>query len=110
MHRIVFGLIVVSGLSFMSFAGDGHKCGLHKTGDKAEVSCKHEKKCSADLEACKKKCDSDVKCIEKCEQECKKQCKMKKEKTAGKAVGTERSEMTLKPQTTCPVMGGAIDK
>lgn len=104
------GLILVVGLSVVAFAGDGHKCDVHKKGDKADVRCDHKKKCAADLEACKKKCDSDQKCIKKCEQYCKKHCKINKKMDTKEAAKTTDAKKAMKPQTTCPVMGGAIDK
>ena len=75
MKLFIAAVLLISGLNATSFAGEGHKCGLHKKGEKGEVHCKHEKKCVADLEACKKKCAGDEACIKKCDEKCKKECK-----------------------------------
>lgn len=107
MGKLLQVMILISGLSFVSFAGEGHRCALHKKHEKSEVGCKHEKKCAADLEACKKKCKGDEKCIRKCEQECKKRCKLLKSKDTQETSAVEKK---IKLQTVCPVMGGAIDK
>ena len=97
--------LTVVGLASLLFAGDGHDCSVHKKGEKAAVECKHDKKCKADLEACKAKCNDDAACIKKCDEECKVQCKLKKTSKTDTASATKVSV-----QTTCPVMGSPIDK